>query len=231
MDGNADQGRANAKNLKRRLAEAHASVLAGLSAQTIVMTREGETPVEWLAVGDEVLTRDRGFEPIIWINRTKLSRADLRAAPELAPVIIPAGLVDEDVPGAEITVSPRQLILVRSPRAELEYGSHEVLVPAASFADRISADDVHWSDKASYAQILLASHQMLVAERLWMGSLFTGTLATGLSAKACPLYAKLSTPHMQACRPILTEREGRALMHEIWAARTLAQPQDRSAAG
>ncbi len=207
------------KDLKRTLAEEHASVLAGMTPQTIVITREGETPVEWLAVGDEVLTRDRGFQPIVWINRTKLDRSDLRIARELAPVTIKAGLLAPNTPETDITVSPRQLILVSSPRAELEYASHEVLVPAAAFADQADPDEMRWDTRVSYAQILLASHHTLVADRLWLGSLFTGTLAIGLSSNDCPLVAKLQAPHMRACRPILSEDEGRTLMHDIWADR------------
>lgn len=220
MDQNSED---NAPDFVRQLAEEHASVLAGLSAETIVITREGETPVDWLAVGDEVLTRDRGYEPIIWINRTKLNRDDLRITPEFGPVTITAGTVDASTPETDVTVSPRQLILVRAARAEIEYGSHEVLVPAASIAPRADPENMHWNAQVSYAQILLASHQMLIVDRLWVGSLFTGSLATDLHAERCPLYAKLSAPHMMACRPILSEEEGRVLMHDIWAERAASE--------
>ena len=206
----------NDQSQKRVLVEKKASVLAGLAATTIVMTREGEMPLEWLIPGDEVLTRDRGFEPVIWINRVKLDRKDMRAFPEFAPIKIKAGSIEENVPETDITVSPHQLFLARSPRAELNFGSNEVLVPAAAIGSRTDTENMQWDTRVSYVQVLLASHQAILTDGLWVGSLFTGQLAVDLRAADCPLAAMLEVRDMKATRPILSEDEGRVLMHEIW---------------
>ena len=214
------------------IAESEASVLAGLSSGTILMTREGETPVEWLENGDEVLTRDRGFVPILWVNRVKLDRKDVRSFPEFAPVTIPAERLEPGVPAHDVKVSPRQLVLVRSPLAERDYGSPEVLLPSLAIGDQADPNVMRWDVRVTYAQILLATHQTIAIEGLWLGSLFTGSL--GLDT-TCPLTKKLETPNMKACRPVLDVQEGRALMQEIWevqAQKAAAQEEHRkSSAG
>lgn len=214
------------QDTKRRIAEAHASVLAGLAPGTILMTREGETPVEWLESGDEVLTRDRGFVPILWINRTKLNRKELRDFPEYAPVSLLKDRVEPGIPAHDMVVSPRQLILVRSSLAQKDFGSSEVLVPANAIGDQVDPTELKWDARVSYAQVLLPAHQTFIAEGLWLGSLFTGTL--GLEATPdCPLTVKLEQPRMNACRPVLNEDEGRVLMQEIWQAQAAAEVMDK----
>lgn len=202
---------------KRQLAEAHASVLAGLTPGTILMTREGEAPVEWIEAGDEVLTRDRGFVPILWINRTKLTRADMRKYPEYAPVSLAADCIEPGCPAQDVMVSPRQLVLIRSHLAQRDYGSAEVLVPALCVGAQADPVAMPWDMRVSYAHVLLPTHQMLTTEGLWLGTLFTGAL--GMEADpTCPLIGQLESAQMQACRPVLNVEEGQALMQEIWAA-------------
>ncbi len=203
---------------KRALAEAQASVLAGVPSGTIVITREGETPVEWLEAGDEVLTRDRGFEPILWINRIKMERKELRQFPDFAPVTIKAGVIAPGLPMADIQVSPRQLMLIRSPIADRDYWSPEVLVPAKALGQQADPKKMHHAARVSYAQMLLASHQLIGSDGLWLGSLFAGTLAEGLNAP-CPIAEMIGNRRMRAARPILSVAEGRALMKEIWEER------------
>lgn len=203
--------------IKRQVAEENASVLAGLTPGTILMTREGEAPVEWIEAGDEVLTRDRGFVPILWINRTKFARKDMRQFPEFAPVTLPANCIEPGLPAQDITVSPRQLLLIRSALAERDYGSAEVLIPALAVGQQADPVDMTWDTRVSYAQVLLPSHQLLVAESLWLGSLFTGSLGLDVTSD-CPLTEQLEDARMLACRPVLDLEEGRSLMNEIWEA-------------
>lgn len=195
--------------------ELHAAVLSGLTPATVMMTREGEVPVEWLAVGDEVLTRDKGFVPIAWINRIRLSRNELRDVPEYAPVTLSESRIEPGFPSRDVVVSPRQLVMVRSPLAERDYWSSEVLVPAAALGAQRDPETMHHSERATYTQILLPTHELMMTEASWVGSLFTGMLAQNLGTLSCDLTSKLDEPRMQASRPILSEEEGRALMIEI----------------
>lgn len=58
------EGTSNTKREKR-------SVLSGLGPGSYVMTSQGELPVEWLAVGDQLVTRDHGLQPLRHIERTR----------------------------------------------------------------------------------------------------------------------------------------------------------------
>lgn len=212
---------------RQKFARSNPRLFAGLSPQTMVMTRSGEAPVEWLETGDEVLTRDRGFVPILLVQRTKLERSKLRQRPDLAPVVINASFIQDDFPDREIVVAPNQLVLIRSAFAEMHFATNEVLVPAVAIGTQRNADDLSPNERVSYAHILLPTHQMIVADRVWLGSLFCGDVQTQVDTLDSPILSRLERPRMHAARPILNVAEGRMLMQCILAdrARRALKPQ------
>ena len=191
------------------------SALTGLTSGAMVVTRNGEVPVEWLETSDEVLTRDRGFEKILWINRVKLERDNFRERPEYAPVTIPADRMDNKFPTHQITMSPDQLVMVRSPLAERDYWSTEVLVPASALGSQADVNDMRWSSRAIYTQIMLPTHEAIIVDGLWCGTVFTGSLAKSQEFARSPLAQKMKNPQMMSTRPILNLDEARVLVSEI----------------
>lgn len=189
-----------------------AAVMTSLTTGTMVVTREGELPVEWLQSGDEILTRDGRFQPILWLGRVRFNRVEFRYLPEFTPVRIAPGTLGDGLPHHDVTVSPSQLVLYRSVRAELEYWSSEVLVPASSIGTRIDTELLGWHERVGYTQILLPAHHLMAVEGVWLGSLFLADMPAEAKPNETMIRAGLKRRAMQSARPILAEDEARALI-------------------
>ncbi|CUH47621.1 hypothetical protein RUA4292_01792 [Ruegeria atlantica] len=61
------------------------------TAGTLIETPDGMRPIEALAVGDEVVTMDRGPQRIRWIGARALTGQELSEKPKLRPIRIAAG--------------------------------------------------------------------------------------------------------------------------------------------
>ena len=98
----------------------------GIIAGTGVMTLEGEMPVQFLAVGDRVVTRS-GARELLGIRVTVLRDAPM--------VRISASALGHDRPEEDIFVAPTQPVLVRDWRAKALYGKETAMVEAQRLAD------------------------------------------------------------------------------------------------
>lgn len=98
----------------------------GLVTGSIVMTLEGEMPVEALAVGDRIITRDTGMAVITAI-RKKAMTCDM--------VSIMAGSLGHTRPDRDVIVPADQRVLIRDWRAEALTGQKQALIPARDLVD------------------------------------------------------------------------------------------------
>ena len=88
----------------------------------ITMASGAQKPVEELAVGDTVLTRDDGPQPVRWIGQSTL-----RAVGEFAPIRIRPGTLHNE---RDLLVSPDHRLFIYQRFDALGAGRHEVLVRA-----------------------------------------------------------------------------------------------------
>lgn len=100
--------------------------LQGLMAGSVVLTLEGEMPVEFLSPGDRVITRDSGMAVV---------RAVHRRLAHMETVEIKAGSLGHARPEGDVTLPASQQVLIRDWRAEALFGSKQALVPARRLAD------------------------------------------------------------------------------------------------
>ncbi|MFD1798058.1 Hint domain-containing protein [Paracoccus aurantiacus] len=140
---------------------------------TMILTEDGETAVEDLAVGDMVVTRDRGPQPIVWIGSKKLSADMLDENRNLRPIRIRADALAPGYPARDLLVSPQHRILLRSRIAQKMFGENEVLVAAKQL---LSADgiDIVESGEVEYFHFLFDRHEIVIANGAEAESLFTG---------------------------------------------------------
>lgn len=103
-------------------AAAHTAVALGTS----VLTLDGDLPVEFLCIGDRVLTR-AGVRRLQGIEITVVQNARV--------IRIAQGSLGVDRPEADTIVTTNQPILIRDWRAKALYGTETALVPAARLAD------------------------------------------------------------------------------------------------
>lgn len=191
---------------------------------TLIDTARGRVAVEDLAPGDRVLTRDHGYQELVWTGRKDLDAALVAAHPGLAPVRIAAGALGMGLPERDLMVSPRHRMLISGPRAELMFGAREVLVAAVDLLglpgiSRATPETLPETG-VSYVHVMCASHEILRAEGAWSESFQPAAgVLRGLDAAAreelLALFPELATPEGQAgwhaARAALTPAEARAL--------------------
>lgn len=146
----------------------------GFGPGTMIRTQDGEIPVEWLETSDMVLTRDHGYQPIVWIGRTRLQPCYFAQYPEERPVCIPAGACGSDCPTHDLYVAGEHRLLFTSARAELLYFSNEVLAPAKAWVDRGRAFQITPVRPYTLTHIACAHHEVILAQGTWAETMFPG---------------------------------------------------------
>ena len=151
---------------------------------TSLMTAEGDQPVDWIRPGDRVMTRDHGFQTVLWVGRTTFSAEKLKSTPHLQPIMIAAKSIDAQTPARDLHLSPEHRVLLRSPKIELLFGSDEVFAPIKTLANDGTIAQFLPPHEISYYHILFQNHEVVLAEGLWVESFFTGKMAlSSLPAK------------------------------------------------
>lgn len=98
----------------------------GLLGGTIVLTLDGELPVEYLSPGDRIITRDSGMARLSGLVRQ----------PATLPLVdFAAGSLGDTRPDRNLTLPTAQRVLVRDWRARALFGAAQALVPAAALVD------------------------------------------------------------------------------------------------
>ncbi|MCC6305617.1 MAG: Hint domain-containing protein [Rhodobacteraceae bacterium] len=192
-------------------------VVPCFAAGTRIATATGLRPVETIAAGDLVLTRDRGLRPVRWAGARRLGTGELLAAPSLLPVRIAAGALAPGAPARDLVLSPQHRLLLAGARAELLFGEAEVLAPAVQLMGLrgVSRDPPR---PVTYHHLLFEDHEILLSEGAWSESFQPGAASLrGLDRaqreEIRALFPDLGgdTP-MPAARPSLRGWETRALM-------------------
>ncbi|MGD9862344.1 MAG: Hint domain-containing protein [Pseudodonghicola sp.] len=105
--------------------------LAGLVAGTRVATERGWRAVESLRVGDRVLSFDRGFQPLVDVQRDRVTMAERRRPGAQRPVRVPPGALGNTMP---VWLMPDQGLLLESDTAQQILGEAFVVVPARALS-------------------------------------------------------------------------------------------------
>lgn len=128
----------------------------------ITMGDGSQRPIEGLAPGDTVLTRDHGRQPL-----RMLGRATLRAIGGFAPVVIGKGVMGNS---ADLMVSQQHRLFLYLPRAEVGLPTSEVLVQARHLVD----GDTVWLREGGfvdYFSLVFDRHEIVYAEGIPVESL------------------------------------------------------------
>jgi Ca2+-binding RTX toxin-like protein len=192
-------------------------VIACFTPGTLILTADGEKPIEEIAEDDLVLTRDNGFQPVRWVAHRDLSQADLMAEPRFNPVRFAPGSLGEGLPRKEMMVSPQHRMLVSGPRAELLFGEHEVLVAATHMVGMTGVERV-MPQTVRYIHILFDQHEIVLANGAWSESFQPGEatldgLGAEQRAEVLALFPNLDqSGSYPAARTTLRSREARVLL-------------------
>lgn len=182
-------------------------------ARIRILTTTGWLPAGQIRTGMRVWTRDAGYQTVLWAGgRTVPGRGSS------TPVRFATGAIGNTAP---LVLSQQHRVLLRSPRAELLFASHEVLVPAKVF---VGQPGVCYAPCAEvrYVHVLTEHHHLLRAEGAECESLFLGDEADMILRNDLAGLPGLSALRrtQYAARPILTFREAASLL----GTRQQAQP-------
>jgi len=147
------------------------------TAGTEIATIDGLRKVEELAVGDLIMTMDRGYQPVRWIGSRALDAPTLEAAERLRPVRIKAGALGNQMPQRDLVVSPQHRMLLRSRIALRMFGETEVLVSARKLTQLADVDVVLDAEPVTYFHLMFEQHEIVYANGAPAESLYLGDMA------------------------------------------------------
>lgn len=136
---------------------------------TGIATARGIVMVEDLVRGDMVVTRDNGLQELRWVGQKPISRQDLIASPDLAPIRIKAGALGEGMPAQDIVVSPNHRMLVSAPGLARSFAETEMLVAAKYLLDRDGVELVTTA-QVTYHHFMFDRHEVVLSNGAWTES-------------------------------------------------------------
>lgn len=146
-------------------------------AGTMILTDDGERPVESLSVGDVIVTADHGLQPIRWIGRRTIEVTSLRRWPKLHPIRIKAGALGPNIPTRDLIVSPQHRVLASGRIVNRLFKCVEVLA-AAKHLCSLDGVEVAWDvETVTYVHVMFDRHEVIFAEGLSTESLYAGDQA------------------------------------------------------
>lgn len=137
-------------------------------------TADGPLLIDGIKAGDTLQTLDHGPQVVTWVYAKIWSARQIKDMPNLAPVVISAGALGQDLPRRDLRVSQQHRILVRGPIALRMFGTFEVLIAAKHL---LAVDGVYLDQPCApvtYYHVMLAQHEILFAEGLPTESLYLG---------------------------------------------------------
>ena len=148
---------------------------------TRIATPKGARDIATLRVGDLVVTRDHGLQPIRWIQQRTVP-----ALESFAPIRIRPGVITGQ--DRDLLVSPQHRMLFQGYRAELLFGESEVLVSAKHMInDKYMTQET--GGDVTYIHMMFDEHEVVYAEGAATESFHPGDV--GLTAVSDPAREEL----------------------------------------
>lgn len=169
---------------------------------TLIETKDGGCPVEQIEEGDMVLTRDDGYQPVLWIGRCVVP-----AQGRYAPIRIARGALGND---RDLIVSPQHRVLIKGWAAELYAGQEEILATVAHLVDGEKIQVIEGGE-VEYIHLGFATHALIRSEGIWTESHFASAAAR---AEARDLFPG-SAQSFRLVRPAAKKHESRAIAASV----------------
>ena len=136
---------------------------------TLVTTIKGKIAVEALRSDDRILTRDCGFQPLVWrgLRRRQGPGSDTTAFDH--PVLIRAGALGAGQPARDMVVSPGHRMLCSAPDLLRNVADPEALVEARALVG-LPGITRTFRPADTYVHLLMEQHQVILAESTWTES-------------------------------------------------------------
>ncbi|MER5170925.1 Hint domain-containing protein [Thioclava sp. GXIMD2076] len=134
-----------------------------LAGGTLIATDEGPQPIDWLRPGDRVLTRDNGYQPLLWLGHHTMPR---RAPLATQLMSVSAELLGPNLPERELVMSPRTGVLLAGPELELWFAEAEMLAQA----DHLAPHSPRLEGRRMVYSLLFTAPELVLAEGMWVAT-------------------------------------------------------------
>ncbi|MBK5934271.1 putative secreted protein (type I secretion substrate) [Rhodovulum imhoffii] len=180
---------------------------------TLILTSNGEKPVETLVVGDEVLTYNGHSKPLKAINIRRLGQLELGDRPNLWPVVIEKNALGSGIPHKRLRVSPQHRLLINSKIAQRIAGE-PALVSAKKILGHPGTRQPRPPNGCTYIHLIFEEHEVIQANGCWSESFYPGdqallTLPRQLAQEYSNIFGQFSGPN----RPILDGQKARNMIN------------------
>ncbi|KHA51774.1 Hint domain-containing protein [Sulfitobacter geojensis] len=145
----------------------------GLVAGAMLLTLDGEMPVEFLSVGDKLITRDTGISKVMHIQRTTR---------KVHTIALSAGSLGHTRPERDAVLAGDQMVLIRDWRARALFSSERALVAARTLVDGEFITDLGMQETTLY-QVFCDGPHILYCDGLELST------ADGARARGAVLHA------------------------------------------
>lgn len=160
---------------------------------TLITTKGGRRAVESLRPGDRALTRDNGFQPVIWTGQHVCNNLNQTCGRLATPVLIRADALAPGLPERDMLVSPQHRFLTTDPARLSGTGESEALIEAIAL---IGAPGIERAtcESVTYIHILFEQHEIILSENAWSESFQltqanARALAQDCQIKASPCFS------------------------------------------
>jgi hypothetical protein len=130
---------------------------------TMILTPDGERPVEALRIGDAVVTKFGGVQAIKWIGRQAYEARFIGNHKDKWPVCIAAGALGDGLPCRDLYVSPGHSMLCGGQ-----------LILARALVNGVTIRQNRPDRLVEYIQLEFAAHDCVQAEGVWSESFADG---------------------------------------------------------
>ncbi|MDP2495066.1 Hint domain-containing protein [Shimia thalassica] len=140
---------------------------------TLINTPSGPRPVETLQIGDLVLTRDDGPQPIRWIAGARVDLTQPEFGKKFQPIRLAAHALGPGIPDRDLLLSPQHRVVISHSETSLLFGEREVLCAASHL---VNGDTITrgTADEVTYFHILFDCHQVITSNGCASESFFPG---------------------------------------------------------
>lgn len=146
---------------------------SGIAQGSVVETARGLVLARDLRLGDRLLTRDHGLQPVRWIGASTVMYEGEDAAqtqsPALGPVRLRAGALGSDPEAGNLILAPGQRMLARNALNELLFAADEVMVKVGDLV-HLDGVDIAPRSVGRWTHVLLENHELIRVNGLWMES-------------------------------------------------------------
>ena len=176
---------------------------------TMIATPDGEVPVEFLKMGDLVLSLNHGAVPVTWLGSRTIDPKTVDRPRDELPVRIRAGAIAKNIPQRDLLVSPDHCMFIQGslvPAKLLINGTTVTqaitLTPVDYYHVELEEHDVIWAEGAQAESYLDLGNKSAFFEP----GVLQFTSPKAKQAKACYPLAYWG-PAVDQARALIAERE------------------------